>query len=96
LSRRLFTTVVHRRGSAPARTSFPQQIDMYNQLHSDVVWSDVLFFVAIILAQFIINDSWLYAKLGWLDSWMYIGYAHHYTDPSFLNDNYRFPACHGS
>lgn len=37
----------------------------------------------------IINSNWIYSIIGWLDSWYYVGYGLNYSDPQFLNDNYK-------
>ncbi len=44
---------------------------------------------AIPVVQAIINDSWLYSTLGWLDPWYYLGYGLNYLDPTYLNDYYK-------
>ena len=47
----------------------------------------VLLLTPIILS--LINDSWLYTKIGWLDPWYNVAYFLHYDDPNFLNWYYK-------
>lgn len=44
---------------------------------------------AIPVAQALINQSWIYSPLGYLDPWYYLGYGLNYADPAFLNDYYK-------
>jgi hypothetical protein len=51
--------------------------------------ADILFILALVILQLLINDDWVYSRIGQLDSWYYIGYGLHYRDPNFLNDYYK-------
>jgi hypothetical protein len=35
------------------------------------------------------NDTWLYSKIGDLDTWVYAGYGLHWADPAFMNWYYK-------
>ena len=37
----------------------------------------------------IANDQWLYTPIGSVDSWMYVAYGMHWTDPSFADWYYK-------
>ncbi len=41
------------------------------------------------LVMALVNASWLYSPMGWLDPWYNVGYFLHYDDPLFLNDYYK-------
>jgi hypothetical protein len=41
------------------------------------------------IAMSLINDSWLYTEIAWLDPWYNIAYFLHYSDPNFLNWYYK-------
>ncbi|KAB0269704.1 hypothetical protein [Microvirga brassicacearum] len=41
------------------------------------------------IAQALINETWLYTPLGYLDPWYYLGFGLNYTDPTFENQNYK-------
>jgi hypothetical protein len=45
--------------------------------------------VAIPIVLSIINSSWLYTPMGYLDPWYNVGYFLHYSDPNFLNTYYK-------
>jgi len=44
---------------------------------------------AIPIAMSIVNSSWLYTPIGYLDAWYNVGYFLHYFDPTFLNSSYK-------
>ena len=33
--------------------------------------------------------EWLYSPAGWLDPWVYLGFALNYLDPTFFDDYYK-------
>jgi hypothetical protein len=35
------------------------------------------------------NDSWVYSKIGDLDTWLYVGYGLYWGDPAFMPANYK-------
>src|SRR6516225_623199 len=45
--------------------------------------------VAIPIVLSIINSSWLYTAISWLDPWYNVGYFLHYSDPNFLSTYYK-------
>lgn len=50
---------------------------------------DLLVIWSIPIIQALINETWLHSKVGWLDTWYYIGYGLSYADPLFLNEYYK-------
>ncbi len=41
------------------------------------------------IVMLMINDNWLFTRLGYLDPWYNVGYFLHYDDPSFRPDHYK-------
>jgi hypothetical protein len=35
------------------------------------------------------NDDWVYSKIGYLDTWMYVGYGLYWGDPAVMPGNYK-------
>jgi len=50
---------------------------------------NIIILAAIPLIQATINDAWLYAPAGYLDSWYYFGFGLNYLDPTYLSDLYK-------
>ena len=48
-----------------------------------------LLLAAIPIALSIVNSSWLYSRVGFLDPWVNVGYFLHYSDPTFGNTYYK-------
>ena len=48
-----------------------------------------LLLAAIPIAMSIVNSSWLYSPIGWIDPWVNVAYFLHYSDPTFLNWYYK-------
>ena len=47
------------------------------------------FIVTAPLLLAVFNTEWLYSPAGWLDPWVYLGYAINYADPTFFDDYYK-------
>jgi hypothetical protein len=56
---------------------------------SDSNTQNCLILAAITIAMSIMNSSWLYTPLGYLDPWINVGYFLHYADPQFGGDSYK-------
>jgi hypothetical protein len=54
---------------------------------SDLV--NCVFLAAIPIAMSIVNCSWLYSPVGYLDPWINVGYFLHYADPTFGLVSYK-------
>jgi hypothetical protein len=49
----------------------------------------IAFIAFIPLTLAIFNTEWLYSPPGYIDPWVYLGYALNYTDPTFFDDYYK-------
>src|SRR5215471_10630916 len=52
-------------------------------------FGNCILLTVILLVMSIINTSWLYGRIGLLDTWVYVGYFFHYSDPTFGNWYYK-------
>ena len=50
---------------------------------------EVPILLAIPIFMSIVNTSWLYTAVGYLDPWYNVAYFLHYNDPTFSNDYYK-------
>ena len=56
---------------------------------SGLYLQNCLLLATISVVMSIINSSWLYTPIGWLDPWYNVAYFLHYSDPTFLSGYYK-------
>lgn len=52
-------------------------------------YPQVIFLVLSPLLLSMINSNWLYPQVGNLDTWYYLWYFYHWSDPDFLPRYYK-------
>ncbi len=83
------TSVFFEFASKVSKGARPVAGDEVNSVFSRPDLQNCLLLAMIPIVMSIINSSWLYTQIGWLDPWYNVGYFLHYDDPQFLNSYYK-------